>query len=521
MTTMVHHHHHLQQKRNLANRFVLFLFLVCCLNCCQSFHIAGIRIIISQQRRRQQRKKIHNSRTTTLLPSTSVSISKQRQPPKMKNLDGLELERETVTVTVIDSSESNFDLDRWQAGGDGIITSFSQTCFNEYWSTLPSIIISSNNNVVNPYSFSHRMAIGKYLTENTNTGGEKIWGNNNNHNFLHGYSSKHWLWGYLAQMDWQHRSGRFHNPLKWTQDNITNNNDSNNNNNENKISKLSWWGYMNLNFSIAVYCGAAEAGLVPKITLLDSDNDNDTLLKDDIGYLECVQLWKDFWMNDHAAFILNSSKNSNKVKKNKNDDDDDEEQSMLVLYKALWKTHTEIIKISLQYSKELQDVLPKEDRSVGLGWCNMVELLSATNWPLLSLDSLCKFGCGYLPTKRLGPDGQQTVKWMEINRPMEYTTINSLYQLMDTSETVMNTACTFFARVSRWKAARNNLPRTLHILTHGNLIQKCLSLSRVIILAILPKYRASSSLLEALGITSILAAFAICNIGKTKKLILN
>jgi hypothetical protein len=507
-----------QKKRNLA-QFVLFLFLVY-LDCCDSLHFVGIGIRISQQRRRrQQQQRIHSSKI--ILPSILVSILKQQQqqqqrqqPSKrkaktpiimmMKNLD------ETETIT---DSSSDFDLDRWQAGGDDVITSFSQTCFNEYWSTLPSIIANDNNNVVNPYDFSHRMAIGKYLIENTNTGGEEIWGSSGN-SFLHGYSSKHWFWGYLTQMDWQHRSGRFLNPLEWQQDN---NNDNNDNNDNNKISKLSWWGYMNLDLSIAVYCGAAEAGLVPKITLLDSDND--TLLKDDIGFQKCVQIWKDFWMNDHAAFILNS--NERNKRKKEDDDDDDEEQSMLVLYQSLWKTHTEIIEIGLQYGKELQDILPKEDRNVGLGWCNMVELLSATSWPLLSLDSLCKFGCGYLPTKRLGPNGSQTVQWMKINRPMEYTTINSLYQLKDTPENIMNIACTFFARVSRWKVARNKLPRTLHILSHGNLIQKCLSLSRVIILAIIPKYRASSSLLEALGVTSMLAAFAICNIGKTKKLMLN
>jgi hypothetical protein len=278
---------------------------------------------------------------------------------------------------------------------------------------------------------------------------------------------------------------------------------------------------MNLNFSVAVYCGAAEAGLVPKITLLHPDT-NDTLLlvKDDIGFQKSVQVWKDFWRKDHAAFIMN------RKKYDENDDDDDEEQSMLVFYESLWKAHKEIVQISLQYGKELQGILPEEDRNVGLGWCTMVDILAATNWPLLSLDSLCKFGCGYLPTKRLGPaNGSQTktVQWMKINRPMEYTTINSLYQLMETPENIMNRVCTFFARVSRWKVARNKLPRTVHILTHGNWIQKCLSLSRVLILAIIPKYRASSSLLEALGVTAMLAvAFAVfSSTGKTKKLLLN
>ena len=44
-------------------------------------------------------------------------------------------------VTKSEGDDFDFDFDRWQAGG---ITSFSQTCFSEYWSTLPIIINTGN-----------------------------------------------------------------------------------------------------------------------------------------------------------------------------------------------------------------------------------------------------------------------------------------------------------------------------------------------------------------------------------------
>merc|ERR1719162_857269 len=113
--------------------------------------------------------------------------------------------------------------------------------------------------------------------------------------------------------------------------------------------------------------------------------------------------------------------------------------------------HTDIIKISLQHGKDLHNICPEEDRGVGLGWCNMVKLLHATNWPLLSLDDLEKFGGGYLPSVRLA--GPKTLQWLKTNRGMEYTTVTTLYQLMDAPEKTMNRACRFFARVSRWRFA--------------------------------------------------------------------
>ena len=80
--------------------------------------------------------------------------------------------------------DKKFDMKSWQDGG---LTSFSQTCFAEYWETLPSNLIAvdsdanpdgegTNNDMVievDPYNFKHRMALGKYIIEHTGGGGAR------------------------------------------------------------------------------------------------------------------------------------------------------------------------------------------------------------------------------------------------------------------------------------------------------------------------------------------------------------
>jgi len=236
--------------------FVLSLFDKFALSC-RAFRLVGTK-----------RRQILHSKALPSRPTPKMAISDE-SGTAVKN-DGLVVE--------------NFDLGRWQAGG---INSFSKTCFAEYWDDLPSVVSDADNDneeavlVVNPYDFRHRMALQKYLIEHT--GGESIWGTTGE-----ARCSKHPIWGYAAQLDWMHRSGRFEDPSEWQDDapfdGITK---------SNTISKRSWWGYMNLGFSVASYCGAAEAGLVPSVSFSNKSVANDVVFQ------TCVGLWKDFWENDH------------------------------------------------------------------------------------------------------------------------------------------------------------------------------------------------------------------------------
>jgi len=239
---------------------------------------------------------------------------------------------------------------------------------------------------------------------------------------------------------------------------------------------------MNLNFSVAVYCGASQAGLVPTIELSDPS------VLQDLGFQECVEHWKKFWSTHHQDFIKAVVAASDQhvgdaaaaTKK----------AALTTLYKHLWNTHTDVIVSGLAHAKELGQLLPREDRNAGLGWCKMVELLSAMSWTLLSLDNLSEFGIGYLPTVRLA--GTETVDWIQDHRPKEYVTITNLTKLKDASPDAMKQICRFWSRVTNWDFQRESMPLTVDVLSHGNGLRKALALGRVLGLAMAPQ-----SLVEA------------------------
>ena len=220
---------------------------------------------------------------------------------------------------MVASETTSFDLDRWQAGG---LSSFSESCFADYWDDLPDLSTTTSANtktkpkipiIIDPYNVLHRMALGKYIIEHT--GGESAWGP---------ACRRHWFWGYLAQLDWQQRSGRLADPT------TTKANDDENTNNNIRIATNSWWGYMNLNFSVAVYVGAAKAGFVPEIQLLMNEND----VEQDVGFQKCVENWKLFWETAHPEFLreLNQEGSASKGRRG--------ETAIDRLYPKLWETHS-------------------------------------------------------------------------------------------------------------------------------------------------------------------------------------
>ena len=297
------------------------------------------------------------------------------------------------------------------------------------------------------------MALGKYLIQHT--GGTKVWGDN---------CSEHWYWGYIAQLDWQRRSGRFEDPREWKDEVDDDDAAIRNCCEKDDISDQSWWGYMNLNFSIAVYFGASAAGIVPPVSLSSKTTENDP------SFQRCVSLWRDYFLNDHACFLESYEK--------------DYDRATLRMYQRLWPVHTEIVKVGTVAAKSLGELLPVEDRDAGIGWCQMVELLSATNWPLLSLDSLHKFGGGYLPSMRLA--GPKTMEWMKEHRIKEFTTVKSLFDLKDMSDKTMRNLCNFWSRVAYWDFARKNLPRYLDVVTHGNPLSQFFCIINILGLALFP-----------------------------------
>jgi hypothetical protein len=356
------------------------------------------------------------------------------------------------------SSTSNFDLDSWQRGG---ISSFDQTCYAEYWSNLPNVV--EKGMTVDPYNFRHRMALGKYLLENT--GDESVWGD---HYF------KHWYWAYLAQLDWQWRSGRLSSPTKaWKGAQLQPADDA--------IALDSWWGYMNLGFSVAVYCGAANAGLVPTIKFKNTGKMN---LDEDEHFQNCVKSWQGFFEGPHTEYI------EKKIDLKKNP------SSVFPLYRQLWSYHTTTVRESLLGATSLEELMPEDDRRFGLGWCRMVEILDAMGWSHLSLESMFNYGASFLPSSRL--DSAKTLEFLKEHRNKEYLTCVNMFTLYDTTDKEIHRMCNFWKRITHYDSVQATLPTALERLMHGNALAKSTTLGQLLLLSILPQSFAEGAIWSVL-----------------------
>ncbi len=373
----------------------------------------------------------------------------------------------------------------WRNGG---ITSFSDTCFASYWEELPNLVENDKAAVtlVDPYNFRHRMTLGKFIIENT--GSPLIWGDN---------FSAHWYWGYLAQLDWQWTSGRLIQDKIQVQQNQSQSQSISYNEtgtsmstsecrkNE-AISINSWFGYMNVNFSVAVYCGAAKAGLVPEIQLLTVRQEGQEFdLQKDAGFLECVDQWESFWTHSHKKFMKDCLKRGGDSSTSTDTCIDIDDCMWISLYDDIWRVHTQIIKISVPNAKHLEKFMAETERKFALGWCHMVELLAAMSWTLLSLDSLMEHGVGHLPTLKLD---DKSYNWMKDNRHEEYDTVNNIIQLYDSSPRQIEFMCAFWRRLVYFTHERKQMPTTMKILSNrtSSLFQKMLVTIKIVILVSLP-----------------------------------
>jgi hypothetical protein len=455
------------------------------------------------------------------MTSSAITIPQKQTTNSNKMVTQLYHSRSNIMTTSSSNANENaplasstsdddkkFDMKSWQDGG---LTSFSQTCFAEYWETLPSNLIAvdsdanpdgegTNNDMVievDPYNFKHRMALGKYIIEHTGGGDARgtatsgiagststpssgIWGK--------GFTM-HWYWGYLAQLDWQQRSGRLANPAArdtrqegGTSKTAIDDGD--------EISVDSWFGYMNLNFSVAVYCGAANAGLIPKISCFSLNDTSDTASMDvenNQGFRECVDHWAAFWSGPHQELI---AKYSLLEQEDLSEVEFDKKKDVLIrqLYDKLWDTHTQIIKSSLPHAKLMEDLMPPLDRKFGLGWCHMVELLAAMSWTLLSLDALMEIGAGYLPTITL--TSQDALDRLKKNNENEYKAAINMINMSNSSPAQIAFQCGFFKRLAYWDSERKRMPVTVKILTTtaGGIIKKICVICRVLFFVILPRF---------------------------------
>ena len=360
----------------------------------------------------------------------------------------------TASLSGIASSppSSSFVLSRWQAGN----VRWSESGFARFWSDVPTL---QELTVLDALQVSHRHACYKHLINSDSTGGENHFGRD---------AQYHWLWAYSAQLDWQDRSGRL-NPSSPPPSS-----------GDGTIAPSSWWQVMNFMFSICVLQGAADAGLVALPVSFTSDTE--AFLRQP-AVQACSECWRDFWEQDHAAFVA-------AARKLQGGNSELELQALREeLQRKVWLTHTQAMECGLRVSSEELKALPPDEAEFGLGWVKMVDLLASVVWKT-DLATLLQGGIGYLPSQRLIPGAMAT---MAAEAPKEHAAVASALQLSAMPDMGLRLACLFWRRVARWRRARQRMPETLNNLVYGKRFLP-LSLARLVALAVAPR-----SLQDAVG----------------------
>ncbi|CAJ1941147.1 unnamed protein product [Cylindrotheca closterium] len=372
-----------------------------------------------------------------------------------------------------------FELKAWQEGG---ISSFDQTCYADYWddeTIVPSIPISSSGDTMDPFDFGHRMALGKCLIRNTAGSKSNCWGEKN-------YSEKHWYWAYLAQLDWQWRTGRLSYSGGSTIAPKTTTNLP-----TTIISTAAWYGNMNANFSVAAYMGAMKANLVPSIKL-DTWRKN---IEEDPGFQICVEVWYEFWIGPHAKYLttMESSAAASQEEQDAETKETLEREALIEVYRALWEAHTDIIHAGVEHNRQEEALLPEPERKFAMGWCHMVELFAAMGYTLLSLEALMVNGAGYLPSQVLLDES--VLEHLKKNKPDEYQQTMQVMDLYNATSLQLDSMCGFFRRLTRWEWERQQMPITLKILNKGAVVPKTKLLLRILTKIIIP-HPTKSTLME-------------------------
>mmetsp|Transcript_25489 Transcript_25489/g.33804 ORF Transcript_25489/g.33804 Transcript_25489/m.33804 type:complete len:367 (-) Transcript_25489:99-1199(-) len=355
-------------------------------------------------------------------------------------------------------TKTKFNNSKWQNGG---LTSFSETCFAEYWDDLPTLTkkeSATTTVIIDPYNFLHRMAISKLVMEHHTAGSAvSIWGKNH---------EKHWLWAYLGQLDWQRRSGRLSDP---TTDTKAVEKDA-------SISKDSWFGYMNRNFLVALYKAAANLGLVPLFSIRKSDDDGMMDVERDAAFIQCVDIWTTFLSGPHQEYI-ESCTSSTALK----------DEAYDVYYTKLWEAHNNIIATSIQHAKRMEALLPEIERKFSLGFCRVPELLQAMSWTHLGVDSLMRIGIGHLPSVFLRMD--DTLKLLHETNVKEYKTTMQCIKYNEAKPEQLRRRFAFFRRLARWRIERERMPETMRMLKSDttSTAQKMFILMRMLVKVVMPK----------------------------------
>ncbi len=277
---------------------------------------------------------------------------------------------------------------------------------------------------VNPFLFSHRIAMYKELIIASN--GHGYWGKENNHNPL---------WGLIYQLQWQKSSNRLGIDIA-----------------EDAIHPDAAWGYGNYSLSVIPYMAAIKANVVRDVEILAPENSifdyiygpNAENRMIPAYWLPAIEDWR-------AYFTMNADYSA----------DDDEPLRI-----ALWKAH----KTSLDIVTERIRVLPatqyEETEMIFIrGWCRMVDFLSAAAWRT-DHDAVIEAGLDVLPDRPLTDNDAQD-QFTAFRDDIQHN-IQSVMQTSHMSKNRFKFSLWLWQRMMRTRKTRDEAPEILNQLFDKN-----------------------------------------------------
>lgn len=236
--------------------------------------------------------------------------------------------------------------------------------------------------------------------------------------------TRHFLWAYAVQLDWQWRSGRLGE--------------------DRSISPDSWWGCVNYTLCVLPFLGAVEAGLLEPTPLQEPPSELKAALAS----------WTKFWQD-----LKVTAQQQGGVALT--------ERQLDRVQQALWFCHTESIQMALKIYEPQLLLLSREEQLFGSGWARFVEVLAAVAWRT-DLEAVASLGAGYLPLTRLATDADGSHGGEPREVELFRTGTSTVQQVATVSERSLQLMVSFWRRVGRNFSRRVAVPEVILTLTRPN-----------------------------------------------------
>lgn len=250
-------------------------------------------------------------------------------------------------VRCVVSAAQDIDWSSWRGGGWQLTAdNFQRSPLGAYWKDVP-------NHPLAAYDFMGRQAIFAKLMGLEPIA--KIFGTSQ----IHGLPTRHFFWGYSAQLDWQWRTGRLGNA------------------NVGGIGGDSWFGAMNYSLCVVPLAAALDAGLVSSKEVESVDFEE----ADRKEFAAARAEWARFW-----RYLQSRAKEQEPLTTEEHDN----------LRARVWSCHMSSLHAASPLYQPLLEPLPLDERRFCEGWTCFVDLLAAIRFRT-DLDFLFTTGAGYLP----------------------------------------------------------------------------------------------------------------------------